>query len=128
MLCASELVSGNWEGTVEMHKRTEKFSTFVVEQSSSGEYSITLYYDERPYSFENIQVKDDGLTFELDTGSKYNCKLIWDDNRFFAGECTITLNDEIRTINIRMYAPEQVIEEPEPESPQVNYDEITPTK
>ena len=111
---AEALPEGEWEGSVRMHEQTEQITKFKVHQGNSGS-TITMFYNSRPYQFENLVIKADRITFEIDTGSDYQCELkrAGDDN--FAGECTTETEEDMRTIKINMHPPEVLEPEDEPE-------------
>lgn len=111
---SKNLLSGNWSGSVTMPEKQQRPATFKVNNKSEGDYKIMLLYNDRPYSFENLVVEDDELTFTLDTGTIYSCILVWQEEGNLSGECLSEQSKEsTRIINLNMLPPE-------PENPNDN--------
>ena len=111
-LQAEPLTPGKWFGIVTMHHQPELESNFKVIQTDEEEYKITMFYDDRPYTFDKLDISDDEITFELDTGAKYDCKLGRKVKNIMSGRCTLDMENETRTILMEM----QPLESNEPES------------
>lgn len=101
-LHAEPLPPGNWFGVVTMHQQQELEANFKVIQIDGDEYKITMFYDDRPYTFDKLDISDDEISFELDTGTKYNCKLVRKVKNIMSGRCTLEMEKEIRTILLKM--------------------------
>lgn len=104
---ADELPEGEWDGPVRMHEQPERITKFKVRQHGSGR-NITMFYNGRPYQFENLIVTADKMIFDLDTGSIYRCELDRSSDGHFAGVCTMDTGEEIRTIGMKMQPPEVI--------------------
>ena len=102
---ADELLEGEWQGSVIMHEQAEQLATFKVRHKNSG-FKITMYYNNRPYQFEDLSVNADKMTFTLDTGSIYDCELTCPDSDKFSGECILETEEETRTVVINMQPPD----------------------
>lgn len=79
----------------------------VKKQADNGSdgYKITMFYNERPYEFEQLTIDKDRLTFKLDTGVKYDCKLTADTDGGYSGDCTYRNDGETRHIKLLMTPP-----------------------
>jgi len=107
---ADELLEGEWQGSVIMHEQAEQLATFKVRHKNSG-FKITMYFNNRPYQFEDLSVGADKMTFALDTGSVYGCELTRKDSDKFSGECVMETEEEKRTIVINMQSPDEIEQE-----------------
>jgi|GEM_PF-2225463 len=102
---SAEIPSGDWEGAVTLHGELAQLAEFKVKQQNDS-YSITMYYNERPYKFKRLKVRDDRLTFKLDTGFNYECQLDQDSDKGYSGNCTTSVEGEKRSIAIKMIPPD----------------------
>lgn len=65
---------------------------FKVEHTEE-KCQIDMFYGENRYTFKNIEKEGKELNFDLDTGSKYQCKIIASDNHI-SGKCFDHKNSE----------------------------------
>lgn len=111
-LYAEPLPQGSWFGVVTMHQQQELEVNFKVIKIDEKEYKITMFYDDRPYTFDKLDIAEDEVSFELDTGAKYDCNLGRKGTNVMSGKCTLDIENETRTILLKM----QPLEVIEPES------------
>ncbi len=105
---------GDWPGDVTMHNEKAATVIFRVKQQDTenmDELKIIMFYNERPYVFEELVIDDDGMNFTLDTGDKYMCELEPDGSGGYQGGCLYQEDAEERHIPISMAPPEEVYEE-----------------
>ena len=107
---AAELTKGELQGTVTMHQEQTQLVKFKVNKNGK----ITMYYNQRAYRFENLTVGSKEMTFELNTGSDYNCQLERLDQKY-SGNCFLQNEEdnqeEKRTIKLEMLLPEKIEEQ-----------------
>jgi hypothetical protein len=101
-----EIPTGNWMGSIEKHKDIERSVKFKVKASDEKQYRITMFLEERPYAFSDLETDARKMTFKLDTGSTYSCLLERTLSGNFSGNCILEIEDETRTIKLIMVAPD----------------------
>jgi len=105
---SEELLIGDWQGDVTMYNEKPTTAIFRVKQLSIGEtnkFKITMFYNERPYDFENLVISEDSLKFALDTGAKYECELNRIEEGGYQGKCHYIHTDETRVILMTLSPP-----------------------
>lgn len=104
-LHCEELIKEVWAGKVTMPGTDEKEN--VSYKVKASVYKITMIYNSNPYELENLVIKDDKITFDLNTGTPYKCELERKSDKLFSGDCTEKDSENIEnSINISMILPE----------------------
>ena len=115
---ALELTPGIWQGQVAMHNKDPQNALFKVKRND-GDFTIVMYFNDRPYTFENLSIVEDKIQFNLDTGLDYDCSIEEDKKNNLVGECLVSNNDEeLRRIKIKLQPPKIDSIETEPEMPE----------
>ena len=117
---ADELPAGDWKGSFQPHDKSERVAKFRVrpnvDGNNGGGSKVTMYFKDRPYQFENLNVNEGKMIFELDTGSTYDCELIRAGDGSFSGPCVWQSGEDSRKSHINMRPPKVVESDPEVEA------------
>lgn len=111
---AQSLTRGNWRGEVTMHGEQPTVALFRVQHVDDADpprQVVTMFYNERPYSFEEVRFDDGDMRFTLDTGVRYDCRLKPEDDGSYRGRCRYKDEDgETRIIRVSMSPPGEALE------------------
>lgn len=93
MLCAQEPKIVIWRGQITLPDQQPQRARYVVqlkeEDGSATIQRVTMYLNERPFEFTELEIKPGTLNFSLDTGNSRKCELKAQDDGAFAGDCVL---------------------------------------
>ena len=97
----------DWKGYIivsdEGEKEFVKFDVKGVDAEDGINYTIAMIHNDQDYLFDNLEVKENVLTFKLDTGSLYECSLKLQDDASYSGDCVRSnASDNKKNIFIKM--------------------------
>lgn len=105
---AQEPTIAVWLGQITLPDQGPQRTRYVVQlKQEDGRATIqrvTMYLNERPFEFTDLEIKSGVLSFSLDTGNSRKCELKAQDDGTFAGDCVLPDNDAKR-IALTMVPP-----------------------
>ena len=116
-LAQEELQEGMWPGSIKLSGQDEAPARVQVtkrsESDEKAETSITMYVEETPLEFINLDIRKDSLHFDLDTGTLSTCVLKKQKSGAYKGFCEVsTSKDKQERIELSMRPPAQKEVEP----------------
>ena len=105
-----ELQEGMWPGSIKLSGKDEAPArVHVSKQVESDEHAkttITMYVEETPLEFINLDIRKDSLHFDLDTGTMSTCVMKKQASGAYQGYCEVgKAKDEKERIELSMRPP-----------------------
>lgn len=108
ILWAQEPKIAIWRGQITLPDQEPQRARYVVQLKEEGGspkiQRVTMYLNERPFEFTDLEIKPGVLSFSLDTGNSRKCELKVQDDGTFAGDCMLP-DSEAQRIALTMVPP-----------------------
>lgn len=83
---AAELQTGEWSGTITPPEGVTMPTTFTVSEAG-GELRISVLFMNMPVDLRDIELTDDGISFNWSPGPNVRCELDLQDDGSYSGGC-----------------------------------------
>ena len=115
------LQSGVWIGSIKLPGKdtvTTRVQVRKVDNTDTGNKTrVTMYVDDTPLDFIDLNIRKNTLHFNIDTGTVKKCAMTKQDDGAYAGFCSANdSQDEQDRIALSMRPPKDSQETPEPSS------------
>jgi hypothetical protein len=105
-----ELQEGMWPGSIKLSGKDEAPArVHVIKQTESDEHAkttITMYVEDTPLEFINLDIRKDSLHFDLDTGTMSTCVMKKQESGGYQGYCEVgKAKDDKERIELSMRPP-----------------------
>ena len=111
-MAQDDLPQGVWHGSIKLAGKDESPARIHVTKEDDAEAksktSITMYVEETPLEFIDLEIRKDSLRFNLDTGTLSKCVMQKQASGAYQGFCDVSdAEDKNARIELTMRPPAQ---------------------